>query len=65
MALLHYFIPQTHIQHHAKTIILKTINKKHAADTVNGRAPHNCLDMCYVNSSLFVERIFPQIVGTV
>ena len=31
-----------------------------AAGTVNDRAPHECLDLCSVDSSLFAERLFPR-----
>ena len=41
-------------------ILFGSIFQAFASDTVNDRAPHEFLDLCSVNSSLFAERIFQQ-----
>ena len=38
-------------------ILFGSVLQAFAADTVNDRAPHEFLELCYVNSCLFAERI--------
>ena len=40
-------------------ILFGSVFQAFAVDTENARAPHEFLDFCSVNNSLFTERIFP------
>ena len=44
-------------------ILSGSVFQAFAADTVYDRAPHEFLDLCFVNSSLFAERIFENKQG--
>ena len=41
-------------------LALTLFGRVFAVDTVNDSAPHEFLDLCSVNSSMFAERIFPR-----
>ena len=41
-------------------ILFGSVFQAFAGDTVNDRTPHEVLNLCSVNSSMFAERIFPR-----